>query len=582
MKQIKFYNNFIRFLARLAEVVISLLRTLKNNLSDLVVTFARSAFQRRSAVIKVFLVSVVAVLGGTWQDLDILGHGLSESGVKYGLLPFFVKIKNRLSNKAKKDTGVNKVINEMNRLSESMKGKSNAKKYEIFKQILAKENALNKALREIDEPDIRFQGPKSRTGDEAVSYGEGLHNLGVLLDLSEDATDLEGVFSTFPNTYFSDLDKRFRSGKKLTDPQDIKWGRFTRSLIQTKNNIKQVHNNLAKDRGFYRYVWPDDHPIYPGRKQPPPGFILHHVKGNKQQKIKKLIAMKAELERNPRAFYQKYAVRIKNDHGFYASDLPDTPLPRPKGDRAKPETQTNILTEEALGGWGRYPLAVPRRKENELRFDDDKEIQAKKQREYEEKKAELDKVKGILDEDVYEFQLKRLAGKLESDGVRDVLKSVGINLDNYPSISKNTTPTEAFRALKGRDKDRFQTALVDGDILSNKYPYLRVPDTISSDGMLTEDTLLNKAKIIPDEDGSIPVRFNGSVLEDVDATDVTDWSETKFGDVKDGSVAVLRGMQLSEEGAKSFKKHHDDKIHLLSEETIEKYKEIFGDYPNRQ
>ena len=62
MMQLEFYNNFVRFLARLAEVVISLLRTLKNNLSDLVVTFARSAFQRNSAVIKVFLVSVVVAL----------------------------------------------------------------------------------------------------------------------------------------------------------------------------------------------------------------------------------------------------------------------------------------------------------------------------------------------------------------------------------------------------------------------------------------------------------------------------------------------------------------------------------------
>ena len=161
------------------------------------------------------------------------------------------------------------------------------------------------------------------------------------------------------------------------------------------------------------------------------------------------------------------------------------------------------------------------------------------------------------------------------------MESAAINLDNYPSISKNTSAVEAFRALKGKDKKKF-SAMIDGDIYSNRNPYLRIPDEIRSDGMLTKDTLLSKAKIIPDEGGSIPVDFTKSVLEDVDATDVTDWSKTKFGDVKSGSVAVLRGMQLSEEGAKSFKKHHNNKIHLLSPEEIEKHKEIFGDYLNRQ
>ena len=593
--QIEFYHHFIRFLARLAEVVISLLRTLKNNLSDLVVTFARSAFQRNSAVIKVFLVSVVVALGGTWQDLDLLGPELAESGVKYALLPFFIKIKGRLSGKAKRDEDVNKVINEMNRLSESMKGVSTEKAYQILKQILGKEKDLNKALHKIDEPDIKFQGAATRTGDEAVGYGEGLHDLGVYsqdfkraaqkLDLSgENVIDSGGRFSTFPNTEFRNLDKRFRRGEKITDPEDIKWAPYTRSIVQAKDHITQVHNNLANDRGFYRYIYPDDHPNpkLAGKKLPPPGFILYHVKGTKLQKIKKLISMQAEMEKNPREFFRKYSVSYKPNEVFKTlDDMPNTPLPRPKGERSRPKTKTNILTEEQAG-LGRYPLAVSRRKEHEFNFDDTKEAQAKKQKDFEEAKAALDAYKRFMREGQYEKELSHLKGRLESnDLIIDILESAAINLDNYPSISKNTSAVEAFRALKGKDKKKF-SAMIDGDIYSNRNPHLRIPDEIRSDGMLTKDTLLSKAKIIPDEDGSIPVDFTKSVLEDVDATDVTDWSKTKFGDVKSGSVAVLRGMQLSEEGAKSFKKHHNNKIHLLSPEEIEKHKEIFGDYLNRQ
>lgn len=97
--QIEFYNHLIRFLSRLDNSVVSLLRTLKNNLSDLVVTFARSAFQRRSAVIKVFSVSVVVALGGTWQDLDLLGPGLLEAVGKFALVPFVTNIRRKVVDK---------------------------------------------------------------------------------------------------------------------------------------------------------------------------------------------------------------------------------------------------------------------------------------------------------------------------------------------------------------------------------------------------------------------------------------------------------------------------------------------------
>ena len=579
--QIEFYNNFIRFLARLAELVISLLRTLKNNLSDLVVTFARSAFQRNSAMIEVFLVSVVVALGGTWQDLDLLGHELAESVVKFALLPFFVKIKGRLSSKAKRDKGVNKVINEMNRLSESMEGQSTENANRIFKQILAKEKDLNKALHAIDEPGVRFQGDRAKPGQgEAVGYGKGLHPLGVYSESFEEAAkklDLSGAADTtkkhsrFPNTILTNLEKAHKSGDAKNEyyKKYKNLAPFAPSLLRTKNAIQQTINNLSKDRGFYHYISKS------GKKTPPRPYIRSSVKGNTQQKIKKLERMLDEISENPRAFYLKYGVPIKVEYGFRVDDLPDTPLPKPERDRLKPKTHTKIILEERAGQ-GRVPIAVRRDKDQEINFDDSKEIQAEKQKEFEKSKAALYAYKPFMKEGAYEEELKRITEKAKSADVLDILESAGIDLEKYPGISKSTSPVEAFRSLKDKYQNKF-SAIINKDIYSNKYPYIRFPSEIRADGMLTEDTYLNNAKIIPNEDGSIPVNFTKSVLEDVDATDVTDWSKTEFGDVKSGSVAVLRG-----EGAKSFKKHHNDKIYLLSQETQDKYKEIFGDYLNRQ
>lgn len=51
--QIELYNNFVRFLARLAEYVVSLLRTANNSLSEFASAFSGSAVRRRSIRIKV-------------------------------------------------------------------------------------------------------------------------------------------------------------------------------------------------------------------------------------------------------------------------------------------------------------------------------------------------------------------------------------------------------------------------------------------------------------------------------------------------------------------------------------------------
>ena len=577
--QIEFYHHFIRFLARLAEDVVSLLKTLKNNLSDLVVTFARSAFQRNLAVIEVFLVSVVVALGGTWQDLDLLGTGLAESGVKYALLPFLFKIKDRLSDKAKKDKKVNAILNQINRMGSSMERMDTAKQYKTFLKIKEEEfENLNRRLRDIGEPTIRFEGQKSKF-DEAYAFGNTIRPELTYSPTTREAseklipdtnikTKAEDVLTKFSNTYFKNIDKAYKAGEDLKG-EDKLWAPFARGLLQARNDINEAGNKISRGKPFYRSI---------KYKQKFPKYINEHLlRRTKEQRLAKLDRMLKELEEGPKAFFLKYGVKRKD---FNAEDMPDGPIPAPKGKRKNPNTKTKALRNKHT--WDRgYGLAVPRREDLELRFDIDKEAQAKRQQEFEEGRKKIEEIRSI-DEDAANKALRSLERKFSEDNAwKEIYREAGIE-----PHKTTKSPAEAFRMMNDKDKSKVITAMVDGEILSHRIPYIVYPKRILSKergGDLTyRHGLLNGAKIEADKDGSIPIDFEGSVLIDVDATDVTDWSKTKFGDVKGGSVAVLRGMQLSEEGAKSFKRHHNNKIHLLSPEEIEKHKEIFGDYLNRQ
>ena len=311
MKQIKFYNNFIRFLARLAEYVVSLLKTLKNNLSDLVVTFARIAFQRNSAVIKVFLVSVVVDLGGTWQDLEILGPGLSEAVGKFALAPFIIKLRDKLSKKAIDDPEILGDLNRINVFGKRMESASTADQEEIFGKIKDAVSSINKRLKEIGKETIRIFG---RVTDEDIMYSYGR------------SPDSRKWYKTKEKAFEASQPKDDKEFFKITDSPTPKYnetklrgmGPEYKSLTVPFRDLRSSWNTLKEGKSLDSVK---------GFKIPE--YIKSALRGieSREEKIKKVFDMWKELLENPRAFQIKYDIKTKKgvvytDENLYIGHKP--------------------------------------------------------------------------------------------------------------------------------------------------------------------------------------------------------------------------------------------------------------------
>ena len=296
--QIKFYHHFIKFLARLAEVVVSLLRTLKNNLSDLVVTFARSAFQRRSAVIKVFLVSVVVALGRTWQDLDLLGPGLLESVGKFALVPFAPDIRKNVIGKLSQvdlETSQGKRIvndlNEMKRKQDLMESEPTAKQEKIFQDIRALSASINKNLKILGKTPVEIFGSKPAGEDLVYSAGRTPER----------------------SVWYKDKESAIRASQPKGAKDDYK---LTESVVLKKEETKYIADGPAYSAP--RRVWSlmrnARSRILKGKHinyKPFPGFERLLQGLSRDDKVKKIYDLQVELTKNPSAFQIKHNIKSR-------------------------------------------------------------------------------------------------------------------------------------------------------------------------------------------------------------------------------------------------------------------------------
>ena len=556
---IELYNNFVRFLAKLAEYAVSLLKTLKNNLSDLVVTFARSAFQRNSAVIKVFLVGVVVALGGTWQDLEILGPGLSEAVGKFALAPFIIKLRDKLSKKAIDDPEILGDLNRINEFGKRMESASTADQEEIFGKIKDAVSSINKRLKEIGEETIRIFG---RVTDEDKMY-----HFGRSPDSRRWFTSKEKAFEA-DRSKIKDEDRYKLVESPLTNPgQDVLKASedpAEKAIAQNYFNMGETRSAILQGRSEYLIGKPGGK--WADRKARP--YVLEALKGlSKDEKIVKLYDLRKELLENPRAFQIKYGVKSKvewPEKSYY-------------GGSKKIGTKTTQL-ESSNVDTGGYMLETDLPKRRVIIRPENRESAAKRKKEANEwrEKYKVGLEQGILTRDEYNSKIASIAKReSEEPWVQDLI-SQGFDV---PKGAKS--PYEALSHPDNIKNIKGRTALEIGDeitLFQPKAGSISKTETIRSVDkgpvhymhQRFEDTY-----IVPDEDGSLVADFTGSIFKNVDGMKVKDWSKVKFGDIESGSVAVLDGLKLSEQGAKSFKKHHNDKIGLLSEETREKYKGIF-------
>ncbi len=564
--QIKFYNNFIRFLVRLAEVVISLLRTLKNNLSDLVVTFARSAFQRNLAVLEVFLVSVVVALGGTWQDLEILGPGLSEAIWKFALAPFIIKLRSKLSKSALDDKEIRTELNKINDFERNMEDASTAKQEDLYLKISGAVSSINKRLREIGEKPVQIFS-RSADGDKMYSIGRGsvsrkwFKNKEKAFEASSKGVKDEDSYKLVESPTPTPDQGQLKNSK---DPAE-------RSMAQNFANMTETRKAIKEGRSEYFIGKPGGK--WADRKARP--YVLEALKGlSKDEKIKKLYDMRKELLENPRAFQEKYGIKSRSgllwpEKSYY-------------GGSKKIGTETTQL-ESGNVDIGGYLLETGLPKRRVVVKPENKQLAAERKKkekdDYIEGKTAYDKLLklGSITKTEYDEKISALANIKSRPSWEEDLIEQGFDI---PRGSKS--PYEALSHPDNLKNLKDRTALEIGDeitLFQPKAGSISKTKTIKSVdkgpvhyiNQRFEDTI-----IIPDKDGSLTANFAGSVFENVDGTKVTDWSKVEFGDIESGSVAVLDGLELSEEGAKSFKKHHENKIHLLSEETREKYSEIFA------
>lgn len=561
--QIEFYNNLIRFLARLAEVVISLLRTLKNNLSDLVVTFARSAFQRNLAVIEVFLVGVVVALGGTWQDLELLGTGLSEAVGKFALAPFVIKLRSKLSKSALDDKEIRAELNKINDFGRNMEDASTAEQEDLYLKISGAVSSINKRLREIGEETVPMFGAKTKGEDKMYHFGRSPDSR-VWYKTKEKAFEADRS----KGSKIKDEDRYKLVESPLTNPgQDVLKASedpAEKAIAQNYFNMGETRSAILQGRSEYLIGKPGGK--WADRKARP--YVLEALKGlSKDEKIVKLYDLRKELLENPRAFQIKYGVKSKvewPEKSYY-------------GGSKKIGTKTTQL-ESSNVDTGGYMLETDLPKRRVIIRPENNESAAKRKKEANEFWREKYKVgleQGILTKDEYNSKIASIAKReSEEPWVQDLI-SQGFDV---PKGAKSP-----YEALSHPDniKIKGRTALEIGDeitLFQPKAGSISKTETIRSVDKGTVHYMHQRFEdthIVPDKDGSLEADFTGSVFKNVDGTKVKDWSRVKFGDAEKGDLAVLDGLKLSAEGAKSFKKHHNDKIGLLSEETREKYKEIF-------
>ena len=315
--QIKLYNNFIRFLARLAEVVISLLRTLKNNFSDLVVTFEEARFQRRSAVIKVFLVSVVVVLSGI---LELVGPGLTEGLVKGGvkaavgkfaLAPFIIKLRGKVKSKLNKEELESpegkEIINELNKINryeEKMESASTSDQYDLFEKIKRSASFINKKLEKLGKSAVNVFGSRPSSGDTMYSFGR--------------SPDSRVWYKTKEKAFEASQPKKDKDYYKLLESPSPKYDE--KKLRKLGPEYSRPGQQLAKLREASSKISQGG-----GEKTIRfrlPGYAEEALRGlTRNDKIKKLYDLRKELLENPRAFQNKYNIKTKDGIPYTSENI---------------------------------------------------------------------------------------------------------------------------------------------------------------------------------------------------------------------------------------------------------------------
>lgn len=417
---------------------------------------------------------------------------------------------------------------------------------------------INKNLRNLGKTPVRIQGPKPTSGSVKYRAGRGYEG--------------SSFYDTKEEAIRASKPKGAEDDYKLTESVSLAKGETKykvdgpayRSVVRAWSLMRDARSQILQGKAPRYKVFPQFESLLQGL--------------SRDDKVKKIYDLRKELLENPRAFQEKYNIRSRS--GIW-----------PEENMLGESKQINTATtqREAVKDTGFYLSEVDAPKNPVVVSPDDPEaIKAAAKKQAEQNKKGKDAYRQLLDigaitRKEYDERVAGLADRKPEALWEQEIINQGLEI---PRGAK--TPYEAASHPDNIPNLKGRTALQQGTETRFFQPKLGYPSksepitSVIDDGLHRMHQRFEDTHIIPDEDGSLTADFTGSVFKNVDGTKVTDWSKVRFGGHKNPDVADLRGLTLSREGAKSFKEHRKDYIHLLSKETRDKYSEIFGDYLNRQ